>query len=82
MSIREEYDFKKMEGKKNPHKVGEKCECPQYSKYETGVKCGACGKPIEPKPNLPEKMEEDGGYPETALIAVINEVIDYLRVRE
>jgi len=51
MSIREEYDFKKMEGKKNPHKVGEKCEvcgcmCHDYEK-----------KPIEPKPKLPEKIE-------------------------
>ena len=40
MSIREEYDFKKMEGKKNPHKVGEKCEPPPPG---DGI-CYYCGK--------------------------------------
>jgi len=59
-------------------------ECPICNKVVDNVimkgdefRCAECW-----KPKLPEKMEEDGGYPETALIAVINEVIEYLRGRE
>ena len=89
MSIREEYDFKKMEGKKNPHKVGEKCECGHQVHYTSGCNnayCGSCGlpkKPIEPKPKLPERFGlsemNDADY---QIMKTINELIEYLRGRE
>jgi len=86
--MREEYDFKKMEGKKNPHKVGEKCECKYRTTHSNtpGI-CYNCKKPIEPKPKLPEKIEHKScDCVRLRLDEIcadrIDKLIEYLRGRE